>query len=135
MRIPKNIQEALADPEWRKAVKCELRALQKNQTLIVILLAEGKRIVDCKWIFTVKYKADGNIERYKARLVSRGFIQSQGIDYQKTFAPVTKPNTIRVLLLLAVHLDWPLFQPVFGKACLRGRLGEKIGGAKRKRGD
>ena len=64
----------------------------------------------CKWIFSAKQKADGGIDRYKARLIARGFTQSYGTDYQETFAPMAKLNTIRVLLSIAANLDWPLFQ-------------------------
>lgn len=56
------------------------------------------------------YKADGSIKRYKAKLVAKGYTQTYGIDYQETFSPVGKLNTIRVLLSLATNLDWPLHQ-------------------------
>ena len=62
----------------------------------------------CKSIFTVKYRSNGSIENYKARLVSKGFTQTYEIDYQETFAPIAKLNTIQVLLSLAANLDWPL---------------------------
>ena len=55
-------------------------------------------------------KSDGSLDRYKARLVARGYTQTYGIDYQETFAPVAKMNTIRILISLAVNLDWPLYQ-------------------------
>ena len=62
----------------------------------------------CKWVFTVKYKADGTVERYKPRLVAKGFTQTYDIDYTETFAPLAKLNTIRVLLSSVANLDWPL---------------------------
>ena len=57
-------------------------------------LPKGKKPVGCKWVFTVKYKADGTVEQYKARLVAKGFTQTYGIDYTETVAPVAKLNTI-----------------------------------------
>ena len=69
-------------------------ALEKIGTWIIIELPLGKKAVSCKWVFIVKHKADGSIERLKARLVARGFTQFYGVDYQETFAPVAKLNTI-----------------------------------------
>ena len=60
-------------------------------------LPRGKKPMGCKWVFIVKYKADGTVERYKPRLVARGFTQTYDIDYTETFAPLAKLNTIRVL--------------------------------------
>ena len=71
--IPKDIQEALGVPEWREAVLEEMRALEKNKTWEITELPKGKTLVGCKWVFTVKYKVDGSLERYKARLVVKGF--------------------------------------------------------------
>ncbi|CAN1822216.1 Retrovirus-related Pol polyprotein from transposon TNT 1-94, partial [Linum perenne] len=124
--IPANINEAMKDQKWREAVQDEIKALEKNNTWSVVPLPHGKKTVDCKWIFTIKYKADGSIERYKARLVARGFTQSYGIDYQETFAPVAKLNTVRVLLSLAVNLDWPLYQLDVKNAFLNGDLLEEV---------
>ena len=83
-----------------------MTALQMNRTP----LPEGKRKIGCKWVFSIKHKADGLIERYKARLVAKGYTQTYGIDYQETFALVAKLNTVKVLLSLIVNLDWPLHQ-------------------------
>ncbi|RVW57066.1 Retrovirus-related Pol polyprotein from transposon TNT 1-94 [Vitis vinifera] len=121
-----NIQEAFKYPKWKAAVDEEVRALEKNGTWEITDLPRGKKPVGCKWIFTVKYKADGNVDRYKARLVTKGFTQSYGIDYQETFAPVAKLNTVRVLLSLAANLDWSLHQLDVKNAFLNGDLEEEV---------
>ena len=103
--IPRSVEEAFAIPEWKNAVLEEMRTLKKNDTWSLVKLPQGKSVVGCKWIFTVKFKPGGLIERYKARLVAKGFTQTYGVDYTETFTPVAKLNTIQVLLSLAVHLD------------------------------
>lgn len=82
----------------------DMRALEKNQILELILLPKRMKPVGCIWVFTIKYKPDGTVDKYKTRLVARGFTQTYGIDYQETFAHVAKINNILVLLLLVVNL-------------------------------
>ena len=105
--IPSNVQDALADPKWRKAMNKEMEPLQKN-TWELVPLPKGMRTIGCRWVFTVKLKPDGSIDRYKARLVAKGYAQRYGIDYQDTFAPMAKINTIRILISIAANRDWPL---------------------------
>nr|CAN65095.1 hypothetical protein VITISV_011639 [Vitis vinifera] len=124
--VPRNIQEAFKYPKWKAVVDEEVRALEKNGTWEITDLPRGKKPIRCKWIFTIKYKADGNVDRYKARLVAKGFTQSYGIDYQETFAPVAKLNTVRVLLSLAANLDWSLHQLDVKNAFLNGDLEEEV---------
>ena len=106
--IPRTIQEALDNPDWKLDILEKMNALKKNRTWEIVNLPREKKTVGCKWVFTIKCRADGSIERYKARLVAKGFTQTHDIDYQETFAPVSMINSICVLLSLAVSLDWPL---------------------------
>ncbi|XP_073265014.1 uncharacterized protein [Populus alba] len=121
-----NIADALADSKWAQAIQEEMEALKKNNTWKLIPQPEGKKTVGCKWVFSIKYKADGSIDRYKARLVAKGFTQTYGIDYVETFSLVAKLNTVRVLLSLAANLDWPLLQLDVKNAFLHGDLEEEV---------
>jgi len=103
-----------------------MEALQKNNTWKLIPQPEGKKIIGCKWVFSIKYKADGSIDRYKTRLVAKGFTQTYDIDYVETFFPIAKLNTIRVLLSLVANLDWPLLQLDVKNVFLHGDLEEKV---------
>ena len=107
-------------------MKVEMDALEKNKTWDLVELPQGKKIVGCKWVFTVKYKVDGSLERYKARLVAKGYTQTYRKDYLETFAPVAKMNTIRILFSLAANRGWSLQQFDVKNAFLHGDLDEEI---------
>jgi Reverse transcriptase (RNA-dependent DNA polymerase) len=92
--IPKCWQVAKDDPKWKAAMLEELEALDKNKTWELVSLPPCKKAVGCKWVFTVKQNPEGRVERYKARLVAKGYSQTYGIDYDETFAPVTKMSTV-----------------------------------------
>ncbi|KAK2354846.1 putative mitochondrial protein [Trifolium repens] len=124
--IPTSLSEALSDRKWKQAMDLEMEALDKNNTWELVSLPTGKKPVGCKWVYTIKYKADGSIERYKARLVAKGFTQTYGVDYSETFAPVAKMNTVRVILSLAANYNWNLQQFDVKNAFLHGELEEEI---------
>ena len=124
--MPKNISEVLVDPNWNKVVTEEMKALQVNETWKIVNMPVGKRLVGCRWVFTIKYNSDGKVERYKARLVAKGFTQTLGVDYSETFAPVAKLNSVRILLFLAANLDWPLYQLDIKNSFLNGDLNEEV---------
>ena len=104
----------------------EMNALEKNKTWEIVERPKGKNIVDCKWIFTLKYKANGFLERHKARLVAKGYTQTYRVDYQETFAPVAKMNIVKILLSLVAHYNWKLLQYDGKIAFLYGDLDEVI---------
>ena len=82
VKIPTKVEEALQHPCWTEEMEVEMEALQRNRTWNVVPLPCGKRPVGCKWVFTIKHKADGSIYRYNARLVAKGYTQTFGVDYQ-----------------------------------------------------
>ncbi|KAA0025328.1 cysteine-rich RLK RECEPTOR-like protein kinase [Cucumis melo var. makuwa] len=100
--IPKNIYTALECPEWKNAVMEEMKALEKNRTWEICALPKGHKTVGCKWVFSLKYKAD------------------------ETFSPVAKLNTVRVLLSVAVNKELPLYQLDVKNAFLNGDLVEEV---------
>jgi hypothetical protein len=91
--IPRDWQTTKQDPRWCEAMVEELEALRKNKTWELTHLPVGKKVVSCKWIYTVQQNPEGKVERYKEMLVARGYSQTYGIDYDETFAPVAKMNT------------------------------------------
>lgn len=125
-KIPANIQEAWSDERWKRAILEEMNALEKNGTWEIIKKPRNSVPMGCKWIFTIKYKADGTIDRFKAKLVTKGYTQTYGIDYQETFVPFAKINKVRVLLSLVANLDWPLQQLDVKNAFLNGDLEEEV---------
>jgi hypothetical protein len=86
----------------------------------------GKSVIGCKWVYKIKTRADGFVERYKARLVARGFTQEYGIDYEETFAPVARLTSVQSLLAVAAVHHWPLFQMDVKNVFLNGDLLEEI---------
>ena len=110
---PRSIAEVmkLAPDErerWLKAAQDELQSLIENGTFELVQLPPGRKAIGSRWVFRVKRNADGSIERYKGRLVAKGFSQRPGFDYNETFAPTPKWASIRAILALAALEDLEL---------------------------
>lgn len=88
---------------WCEAMKAEIFTLESNNTWELVPMPPHTNVVDCKWLFKIKYKPNGDVERYKFRLVAKGFTQTCDVDYFETFAPVAKMATLRVLLATTVN--------------------------------
>ncbi|XP_016164600.1 uncharacterized protein LOC107607133 [Arachis ipaensis] len=91
-------------------MKDELGALELNKTWSIVDCPTGINPIDCKWVYYVKRRPDGIVERYKAHVVVKGFTQIEKVDFLKMFSPVVKPTTIRLVLALASMKNWPLRQ-------------------------
>jgi hypothetical protein len=115
-------------PQWKIAIDVELRNLEAAGTWEVVERPGGVNVVDSKWVFRLKKDAEGNIVKWKARLVARGFTQIYGVDYFETFAPVARLASVRFILAVAARNDWEVFMFDFHSAYLNGVLddGETI---------
>ncbi|CAI7845099.1 unnamed protein product [Closterium sp. NIES-54] len=104
----------------------ELKSIEENGTWELVELQEGRKAITSKWLFKIKSDANGNIERYKSRLVAKGYQQKEKVDYKELFAPVVKPTTLRTLLAGAAIKGWVVKQMDVTTAFLNGVLEEEI---------
>ena len=123
---PTTFEEAQKMMKWREAMDVEIRAIEKNRTWELIAFPKGAKPIGVKWVFKTKLNEKGNVDKYKARLVVKGYSQREGIDYKEVFAPVARWDTIRAIIALAAHKRWHVFQLDVKSAFLYGELNEEI---------
>lgn len=104
----------------------EISSLRNNKTWSLIKPTKDAKIIDCRWIYKVKIRTDGSIDRYKASLCAKGYLQRKGIDFYETFSPVVRYDSIRILIALATELDMYIRQFDVKTAFLHGDLTEEI---------
>jgi len=123
---PTSYTQAAKNVKWRAAMAEEFNAFIKTGTWTLVPKTASMNIVGAKWVFRIKRKADGSIDRYTARLVAKGFYQQEGVDYFETYSPVVKPIIIRTVLSLAVSAGWCIKQVDVSNAFLHGHLQETV---------
>ena len=128
--IPDSYKAAINDPihgaAWREAIETEINALAANDTWEETRRPLDTNVVTSKWVFTVKYAPNGSVDRYKARLVARGFTQVYGEDYTETFAPTLRVDSLRILLALMALEDMEAEQVDVNNAFTESDLKEAI---------
>jgi hypothetical protein len=130
IKIPQTYKDAIKDPKygklWKEAIDEEIHSLIMNGTWEECLQPNGTNLVSTKWVFSVKTKIDGSIERFKARLVARGFSQAYGVDYTETFAPTVRMDTFRIFMAMIAKYDLETAQFDIKNAFTEAELKEHI---------
>ena len=103
-----------------------MNSLQKNTTWELVSLPTGRKLVQCKWVFRKKVSADGSTYKYKLILVAKGYSQVQGLDYHETFAPVSKMDSIRLVLAISASKHWEVHHMDVESAFMHGDIHEDI---------
>ena len=112
--------------KWRAAMDTEMKSLEQNDVWNLVKLPPGRKAVGSKWVFKKKTGADGSVQRYKARLVAQGYSQTFGTDYDETFCPVVRQESLRCLIALSVQNGLKLHQVDVATAFLNGTLEEEV---------
>lgn len=126
---PVTLTEALTSTEkdrWKIAMQKEFESLEENQVWDLVELPKDRRVVGSKWVFKRKIGENGIIERYKARLVAQGYSQKFGLDYEETFSPLVRFESIWTIISLAAQHQLKLHQMDLSTAFLNGELEEEV---------
>jgi len=119
-------EEASNDENWIKTMDEEINAIEKNKTWELTELPADKKSIGVKWVYKTKYKPSGEIDRYKTRLMTKGYKQKPGIDYFEVFAHVARLDTIRMLISQSIQNNWKIHQIGLKSAFLNGTLEEEV---------
>jgi len=124
--IPSSYKQVMKYKCWQDAIETELLALEENQTWDIVPCPLSIKPLGSKFVFTIKLRSDGSIDRYKTRLVVLGNKQQFGLDYEETFAPVAKMTTVRTIIAIAASESWQIHQLDVQNAFLHGDLNEEV---------
>jgi len=118
--------ESSTSDEWKLALQDDMESMRKNHVWDLVDLPPGRKTIENKWVLKVKQNAKGYIERYRARLMAKGYTQREGIDYKETISSVLRFASIRLILAIIAHLDLDLYQMDVKTALLNRELDGEI---------
>ena len=104
----------------------EIATLESNQAWTITSSPPHKKEIGCKWVYRVKYEADGTVERYMARLMAKRFTQQEGLDFTETISPMAKMTSVKTLLAIVAVRGWHLVQLDVNNVFLHGDLHEEV---------
>jgi hypothetical protein len=110
---PTSYEEAMGSPhssKWHKAMEDEMRSMSANQVWELEKIPKGAKTVCYKWVYKIKCDSKGNIDKFKARLMTKDFTQREGIYYNETFSPVSSKDFFRIIMTLVAHYNLELHQ-------------------------
>ena len=123
---PVRFEDASKEVKWQQAMDEEIAAIERNHTWELTELPKGQKTIGVKWVYKTKLNENGEVDKYKVCLVAKGYKQEFGVDYKEVFAPVARHDTIRLVIALAAHNSWPIFQLDMKSAFLHGNLHEEV---------
>ncbi|XP_049381351.1 uncharacterized mitochondrial protein AtMg00820-like [Solanum stenotomum] len=97
------------DPKWTHAMQQEIDDLEANHTWELTTLPVDQKTIGAKWLYKIKHKANGEVDKYKARLVDKGYTQREGLDYHETLSPVAKMVSVRTIISVTASKEWDFF--------------------------
>ena len=118
--------KAAGQPDWEEAMDLEIESIEKNLTWSLVKLPARDKAIGRKSVFKVKKDSNGEVIKHKTRLVAKGYVQRQGIDFDQVFALVTRIDTIRVMLAVAANQGWQVHHLDVKSAFLNGELQEEV---------
>ena len=122
VKDPTTYHEAAIETIWQEVIQKELEAIEKNKTWALTNLPSRHKPISLKWVFKLKKNSEENVIKHKARLVVKGYVQRQGVDFEEVFAPVARLDIVRLILALTFHHGWEVHHLDVKLALLNGDL-------------
>lgn len=121
-----SFEETITEKKLVQGMEEEIHSIEKNDTKEMATIPNGHYAIGVKWVYKTKKNTNGEVERYKARLIAKRYKQKYGVDYKEVFSPVVCLEMIRLLNILAAQNMWPIYQVDVKSVVLNGTLEEEV---------